>query len=75
LFEHGVHASAWIDIDPNKIGNEVWGMSVHPPEWLEKQSPRPFVLVYVTNHGARELIADTLEGYAYRRGEDFLAVG
>lgn len=70
----GIHISAYIDIDPHKIGRKVGDALVHSSAWL-KDSPRPFVLVYVTNHGARAVIADELEQYGYRCGEDYLAVG
>jgi glycosyltransferase involved in cell wall biosynthesis len=74
LVERGVRPSAWIDIDPRKIGNRVQGLPVHPPGWLDRE-PRPFVLVYVTSHGARDQIGERLRGWGYRPGEDFLAVG
>lgn len=74
LRERGIRGAAWIDIDPRKIGRTVEGLPVVAPEWLER-SERPFVLVYVTNHGARELIGDLLARMGYRSGEDWLAVG
>lgn len=78
LFEHGVQAEGWIDINPRKIGKRIAGLPVHPPSWLAEgaaRSPRPFVLSYVTNHGARDLIASQLHAWGYRLGEDYLAVG
>lgn len=74
LIEHGMSPCAWIDIDPKKIGHCVWGVPVYAPAWLRRE-PRPFVLVYVTTHGARELIAATLAEMGYRIAEDYLAVG
>ncbi len=74
LLERGHRPAAWIDIDPRKIGNRVAGARVVPPEWLDR-SERPFVLSYVTNHGARGIIAAQLEALGYRRGEDYLMVG
>ena len=74
LLERGVNFSAWIDIDPRKVGNIVQGIPVVPPSWL-KQQEKPFILGYVTNHGARDLIAAELEEVGYRRGEDYLMVG
>jgi len=73
--ERGIQPVAWIDIDPRKIGQRVWEWPVHPPEWLAGRSPRPFILVYVNNHGARELIAARLAGLGYAAGADWLAVG
>lgn len=76
LVSHGAEISAWVDIDPRKIGTKLWSLPVHPPEWLADRSPDlPFVLVYVTNHGARELIASRLQTMGYAAGEDFLCVG
>ena len=45
------------------------------PAWLERQTEKPFVLAYVTNHGAREEVAEALERMGYRVGSDYLAVG
>lgn len=73
--ERGVRPAAWIDIDPRKIGHRVWGLPVHPPEWLMQRKPRPFVLVYVNNHGARDLIAARLAELGYGAGDDWLGVG
>jgi glycosyltransferase involved in cell wall biosynthesis len=74
LLDKGIRIHAWIDVAPGRIGNTIWGLRVHPHEWLNRD-PRPFVLVYVNNHGAREEIAEVLEQWGYIRGEDYLAVG
>ena len=74
LLERGVEPSGWIDIDPNKIGRVVRGLPVHPPSWLERE-PRPFVLVYLTSHGARDEAAAWLTARGYARGRDWLGVG
>jgi len=74
LLNHGFRPRAWIDIDPRKIGNRVAGIPVEDSRWLESAG-RPFVLVYVTNHGAREEILEELERLGYRPGEECLAVG
>ncbi len=74
LLERGISIQAWIDIDPRKIGNRVQGIPVVEPEWLQRDNP-PFVLGYVTNHGAREQIAEQLVQYGYQRGCDYLMVG
>ena len=79
--------AAWIDIDPRKIGNRLQGISVFGPEWLaktsaqtsaktsDKTSERPFVLVWVANHGARDAIGSSLRSMGYARGLDYLMVG
>jgi hypothetical protein len=74
LLAHGFQPSAWIDIDPRKIGNLLEGVPVVPPTWLERKE-KPFVLSYVANHGARELIAEALHTMGYQAGEDYLMVG
>jgi glycosyltransferase involved in cell wall biosynthesis len=74
LLDHGFHPAAWLDIDPRKIGNMVHGVPVHPPQWLAREE-KPFVLSYVTNHGARDIIAAQLQAMGYRRGRDYLMVG
>lgn len=74
LIARGFPPRAWIDIDPRKIGQLVWGAPVVAHSWLRRE-PRPFVLAYVTNHGARELIAGWLAEAGYRVGEDYLFVG
>ncbi|MEM7195868.1 MAG: glycosyltransferase [Pseudomonadota bacterium] len=69
---------SWIDIDPKKIGNTVDGVRVVAPEWLRSVNPtqeKPFVLVYVTNHGAREEIGEFLQRSGYAIGSDYLPVG
>ena len=75
LLEQGFGPDVWIDIDPRKIGNRLQGVRVVAPDWLLQQHPKPLVLVYVRNHGAREGIEAFLEGAAYRRGSDFLFIG
>lgn len=74
IIERGLKPLAWIDVDPKKIGREIWGIRVQPMEWLARE-PRPFVLVYVRVHGAREEIKRNLELLGYKRGEDYLFVG
>ncbi len=61
LIDRGVVPVAWVDIDPRKIGHTVWGHPVQPPDWLAECRPRPFVLVYVTRHGARDEVSQYLE--------------
>ncbi len=77
-FDHlafqGFRPRAWVDIDPRKIGNRVDGVPVVDSRWLAANG-RPLVLIYVTNHGAREEILAELVALGYRPGEDCLAVG
>ncbi len=74
LLDKGYQPSAWIDVDPNKIGNSIQGVPVHDPAWLQ-QDPKPFVLNYVNNYGARDLITNALQQMGYKSGQDYLMVG
>lgn len=74
LLERGFRPRAWIDVDPRKIGNLIDGARVVEPDWLARKE-KPFVLSYVNNHGARELIAAALQVMGYIEGEDYLMVG
>lgn len=77
LVARGFRPHAWIDVDPDKIGNPVAGIPVVDPDYLLKDStaPRPFVLVFVAAHGAREKIAGRLARRGFARGLDYLMVG
>jgi len=82
MLEKGFLPKAWIDIDPNKIGNKLNGVPVVSPQWLigseqlgYERKKKPFVLSYVANHGAKELIAEQLQVMGYQRGSDYLMVG
>lgn len=74
LLERGFRNTAWVDVDPNKIGHMVHGVPVVPPSWLLNRSPRPFVLSYVVKHGAQSEIRQALTAMDYLRGRDFLMV-
>jgi glycosyltransferase involved in cell wall biosynthesis len=75
LLEKGYQPAAWIDIDPNKIGNRINGVEVVEPAWLEQPGDKPFVLNYVTNHGARDITRTYLKRIGYVLGKDYLEVG
>jgi glycosyltransferase involved in cell wall biosynthesis len=78
LLEKGFDATVWIDIDPKKIGNRIDGVEVVEPAWLEQavvDGDKPFVLNYVTNHGARDIARTYLERIGYTMGRDYLEVG
>lgn len=74
LLDQGIIHSGWIDIDPRKIGKIIGGRRVYDASWL-KREPRPFVLIYVTNHGARDEIEQYLNSIGYLRGHNYLSVG
>jgi glycosyltransferase involved in cell wall biosynthesis len=75
LLSKGFTPAAWIDIDPKKIGNRIKGIAVVSAEWLSTQSPRPYILNYVTNHGAKEEIDECLQSMNFQKGTDYLSVG
>ena len=77
LIQEGITPWVWVDIDPRKIGNQIQGTPVIDFDVLAKSYPskNPFILIYVTNHGARELIQAQLESIGLKVGQDFLAVG
>lgn len=67
----GVRITAWIDIDPKKIGNRVAGRPVCGRESL----PPPgagIILVFLSARGAGEEAAAWLLARGYREGVDFL---
>ncbi len=74
LMDRGFKPVAWIDVDPKKIGNQVWDIPVESPLWLQ-QEPKPFVLSYVTARGAREKNSQRLQKMGYYRGRDYLMIG
>lgn len=74
LLGHGKTPTVWIDIDPKKIGHTIDGVPVVAPQWLDRD-PKPFVLVYVATHGAREIVAGRLTALGYAIGADWLPVG
>ena len=78
LIEKGFEPAVWIDIDPRKIGNRIHGVEVVEPDWLKHRyagETRPFVLNYVTNHGARDIARTYLDRLGYLMGRDYLEVG
>lgn len=78
LLDKGFEVEVWIDIDPKKIGNRIHGVEVVEPAWLEESIEnecKPFVLNYVTNHGARDIARNYLERIGYVMGQDYLEVG
>ena len=78
LLDKGFEPAVWIDIDPKKIGNRINGVDVVEPAWLDREivdGDNPFVLNYVTNHGARDIARTYLHRLGYMMGRDYLEVG
>lgn len=77
LHERGIDPSAFIDIDPRKIGHQRFGVPVHPPEILndrEHLGPAPLVLVAVGTRGARKLIRRRLAAMGWEEPTEFLCL-
>jgi glycosyltransferase involved in cell wall biosynthesis len=77
LEREGAPLTAFIDIDPGKIGRERRGCPIISPEylppWLENYQ-HPAVLASVSSRGAQELIRERLNGMGLREGIDWWAV-
>ncbi len=65
----GIAITAYVDIDPNKLGRSRAGHFVHPPEEIPAGA---FVLGYVAKRGAREDCRGRLERKGLVEGRDFL---
>lgn len=71
LGEHGVRITAYVDIDPNKVGQEIDGKPVLAPDQLAGPG-RAFVLPYVGSWDARERITTWLEAHGYHAGRNYI---
>jgi len=74
IVDSGIEIKAWIDVDPKKIGRELWQKPIIPPQAI-KQYPNCFILNYVNNQGARTEIEQYLAAIALQKGQDYLSVG
>ncbi len=71
LCDFGVNITAYLDIDPRKIGHKIKGR----PVLHREHAPGPeacFVLSYVAAHGAREDIQGFLEAKGFQLGRHFI---
>lgn len=69
LEAHGIPITAYVDIDPNKLGRSRAGHFVLAPEQIP---PGAFVLGYVAKRGAREDCRTRLTQRGLVEGRDFL---
>jgi len=69
LLEHGIEIRAYIDIDPEKQGRSLSERPVLSPSEIPEDA---FVLAYVANRGARDLIRGQLQSGGRAEGQDFL---
>jgi glycosyl transferase family 2 len=70
LEPHGVRASAFVDIDPRKIGRQARGVPVIGPAALIRGAQT--ILVAVGRRGARDEIRARLTTAGFAEGDDFL---
>jgi glycosyltransferase involved in cell wall biosynthesis len=77
LLRHATAVTAFIDIDPRKIGRTRRGLPILPPEalpgWRQGYS-RPVILAAVGARGARQLIRQQLEAFGLIEGVDWWGV-
>lgn len=76
LQRDGAPLSAFVDIDPRKIGRERRGRPIVAPSALPDlwgHHQRPVVLACVGSRGARQLIREQLEAAGLREGSDWWA--
>ena len=71
LTEFGARITAYVDIDPRKVGRVVHGRPVLDRRDLPPPG-RMFLVSYVASRGAREDIAAFLRARGYQAGRDFL---
>ena len=70
LEPHGVRASAFVDIDPDKIGRRARGAPIVAASALARDAS--FVVVAVGARGARALIRESLGALGFVEGRDFV---
>lgn len=77
LLRQGAPLTAFVDVDPAKIGRTRRGLPILSPEdlpeWWER-SLNPVVLAAVGARGARQLIRQRLESYGLREAQDWWSV-
>jgi len=73
LIRQGMEVSAFVDLDPRKLGQEIHGAPVLSPAGLAGALPGedPYVLGAVGSAGAREEIRSALRGMGRRELRDF----
>lgn len=70
LERYGVRASAFVDIDPDKIGRVARGVPILAPQTIQKD--KHLVVVAVGARGARDEIRPHLRGRSLVEGADFI---
>ncbi len=71
LEQYGVHITAWVDIDTDKIGQTIHGIPVISPDQLPP-SDACFVLPYVGSRDARKHITAWLHAHGFIAGQSYI---
>lgn len=73
LLRQGIPVTAFVDLDPRKIGQEIHGAPVLSPEGFEQRIgvEDPYVLAAVGSPGARDEIRDALDAIGRREIADY----
>lgn len=71
LEAHGLRASAWIDIDPDKIGRAARGAPIHGPDAVTGALAGTYLVVAVGARGARAEVRARLGALGLRDPRDF----
>jgi glycosyltransferase involved in cell wall biosynthesis len=77
LLREGSPLTAFIDIDPKKIGRKRRGMPIYAPSDLPilwRKSAHPVLLAAVGSRGARKLIRESCKSMRFEEGSDWWAV-
>jgi hypothetical protein len=77
LIRGGAPVTAFVDIDPKKIGRTRRGKPIIAPEALPAEMSahrKPVILAAVGARGARELIRERLKEFGYEEGVGWYAV-
>jgi hypothetical protein len=73
LVAEGARLRAFVDLDPDKIGQEVQGVAVIAPEAIARHRDA-FCVAAVGQPGARAQIRAALAAFGWEEGRDFVAV-
>jgi len=74
LLRAGEQVRAFVDLDPRRIGQQIHGAPVIPPDDIARYRDA-LVLAAVAQPGAREEIRGELRGRGWTEGREFVAVG
>jgi glycosyltransferase involved in cell wall biosynthesis len=73
LIDEGLKVSAFLDVDPRKIGQEIHGALVHDARDIADVT-ESYLLVAVGAAGAREMIREELAAVGFKEPEDYRCV-